>query len=66
MSPVLSGTGRQYSDSIGKALSSPVQAPVLIVSTAPVSASTGTVLRPLLKSDWVVGLIDGITMMFDF
>ena len=32
----------------------PVQAPVLIVSTAPVSGSTGTVLRPLLKSDWPV------------
>ena len=30
----------------------PVQAPVLIASTAPVSGSTGTVLRPFLMSDW--------------
>ena len=59
---VLPGTGRQYLASASKRVLIkryhprilPVQAPVLIASTAPVSGSTGTGLRPLLKSDWPV------------
>ena len=56
----MTGTGRQYSDCADNPVLInryhpriiPVLAPILIASTAPVSGSTGVMLRPLLKSDW--------------